>query len=131
MSDLLLRDVSRAGHELSRAYLADLPARASLRELVRLRVHGEVAGYNADPGPVYVGLVAPEDAVRYSDGFRMRTPRPLDADRFVTAVEEAVAAGVLRFEIGDLETDDLDHEVVVDDHDEVTLVLQRPVIARA
>jgi hypothetical protein len=125
-----LRDVSHAGHELSRAYLGDLPVRATLRELVRLRVHGEVAGYNADPGAVYVGLVAPEDAVRHSDGFRVRTPRPLDAGRFVTAVEEAVAAGALRFQVGDLETDDLDHELIVADHDEVTLVLQRPVIAR-
>jgi hypothetical protein len=127
---LLLRDVSRAGHELSRATLTQLPPVVTLRELVRRRVHAEVAVYNADPGPVYVGFVQPADAIRHSDGFRMRTPRPLDADRFVTAVEEAVAAGVLRFRVGDHEVADLDTEVTVADHAEITAVLERPVVAR-
>jgi hypothetical protein len=131
VQELLLRDVSRAGHELSRAHLTDLPGRMPLRDLVRRRVHEEVATYNADPGPIYRGLVAPADAVRYSDGFRMRIPRPLDADRFVTAVEEAVAAGLVRFRVGDTETADLDAEVATAEHDEVTTVLERPIVARA
>lgn len=129
MTEVLLRDISRAGHELSRATLTDLPDRTTLRDLVTRRVRAEVATYNRAPGPVHVGLVQPHDAVRHSDGFRMPRPRPLDADRHVAAVEEAVAAGLVTFLVTGQETADLDVEVPVADLDEITLVLGRSVVA--
>ena len=125
-----MRDVSPGGHELSGATVEDLPERASLREILVNRVHAEVAAYNLDPGPVYRGLVPPEDAVRYTDGFRMSRPRPLDADHLLTAVEEAAGAGVVAFRIGDDTVTDLDHEVDVEAVDLITMVLHRPIVAR-
>ncbi len=131
MSEVLLRDVSRAGHELGRRTVQDLPSRASIRTILEQAIRTEVAAYNADPGPVYVGFVQPEDAMRYSDGHRMRRPRTLDPDRFVQAALEAVAAGLLRFRLDDgVETDDLEHPVEVDAVSEVVAVLERPVVAR-
>jgi hypothetical protein len=128
VGELLLRDISRAGHELGRRTVTDLPGRVTLRAVLERAIRDEVETYNADPGPVYVGLVQPVDAVRYSDGHRMRRPRPLDADRFVLAAEQAVAAGLLRLRIGGIETDDLGTELVVDEVDEVVAVLERPVV---
>jgi hypothetical protein len=125
-----MRDVSRAGHELGRARLDGLPARISLRALLEQRMRREAEAYNADPGPVFRGLVQPADSIRHSDGFRLRQPRPLDADRLMTAVEEAVAAGLLAFRVGATEQTDLAAEVDVDAHDEVVAVLERPVVAR-
>jgi hypothetical protein len=130
VADILLRDVSRAGHELGRTTLTDLPRRLSLRELVETRVRGEVAAYNADPGPLYVGVVQPEDAIRSSDGHRMRRPRQLDADRFVLAVEQAADAGLLRFRVGTEVVTGLDTEVDLEAHDELVVVLERPLVAR-
>ncbi len=131
MSEVVLCDVSRAGHELGRRTVHDLPARASIRAILEQMIRTEVATYNADPGPVYVGFVQPEDAMRYSDGHRMRRPRTLDADRFVQAAVEAVGAGLLRFRIDDAaETDDLDQVVDVDAVGRIVAVLERPVVAR-
>lgn len=131
MSEVLLRDLSRAGHELGRRTVRELPSRASIRTVLERAIRAEVAAYNVDPGPVYVGFVQPEDAMRYSDGHRMRRPRPLDADRFVQAALEAVSAGLLRFSIdGEVETDDLEQAVDVDAASEVVAVLERPVVAR-
>ena len=131
MSEVLLRDVSRAGHELGRRTVRDLPVRTSIRTILEQAIRTEVAAYNADPGPVYVGFVQPEDAMRYSDGHRMHRPRTLDPDRFVQAALEAVGAGLLRFRIdGQVETDDLDLPVDVDTVGEVVAVLERPVVAR-
>ncbi len=131
MAAIEMRDVSPGGHVLSGRTIDGLPARASLREILTARVEAEVAAYNARPGQVYHGLVQPEDAIRYSDGFRMREPRPLDAGHLLRAVEEAVAAGVVVFRIGEVTTDDLDHEVDVDANDLVTTVMRRPIVARA
>jgi hypothetical protein len=127
---LLMRDVSRAGHELGRAALVGLPARLTLRALLGGRIRHEVAAYNRAPGPVYVGLVQPQDAMRYSDGHRMRRPRELDAERLVLAAEQAVAAGLLSFRLGDRTVTDLDVEVAPGELDEVVAVMERPVVAR-
>jgi hypothetical protein len=72
-----MRDQSRAGHVLGGAQVADLPDEVSVRDVVRTRIRDEVAAYNADPGPVFRGLVQPADALRHSDGFRTPEPRPL------------------------------------------------------
>lgn len=125
-----MRDQSRGGHVLGGAVVEGLPDQTTLGEVVEARVRREVADYNADPGPVYKGLVAPEDAVRYSDGLRMGHPRLLDADRFVQAAREAVAAGVVRFRYADVVTDDLSSVVDVAAVGEIVVDLARPIVAR-
>ena len=126
-----LREVSPAGHELSRGTVEGLAGEASLREILRARIDAEVAAYNRDPGSVYVGMVQPEDAIRHSDGFRMRTPRPLDGDQLLTAVEEAVSAGVVHFVVDDRTINDLGAVVAVGETRLITTVMQRPIVARA
>jgi len=135
---LLMRDVSRAGHELGRTILGGLPPRLTIGALLERRIRDEVAAYNRDPGTIYVGFVQPEDAMRYSDGHRMRRPRTLDADRFVLAARQAVEVGLLSFRIGgrvdgrvDGETvGDLDLEVAPAELEEIVAVMERPVVAR-
>lgn len=129
MSEIVMRDVTRVGRELGRSHLADLPTTASLGVLLETRIRREVAAYNRDPGQVFVGLVQPHDAIRHRDGFRMRTPRQLDVDAAVAAAREAVAAGMLAFQLGDDRVTDLEQVVDVDAHDEVLAVLERPVVA--
>ncbi len=127
---LLMRDVSRAGHELGRALLAGLPARLTIGALLERRIRDEVAAYNRAPGPRYVGFVQPEDAMRYSDGHRMRRPRTLDADRFVLAAQQAVEVGLLSFRIDGRTVGDLDVEVAPAELEEIVAVMERPVVAR-
>lgn len=122
-------DLSRTGHQLGRGRLTDLPARLPLEELLERRVRDEVAAYNAEPGPMYVGLVQPHDAMRYSDGARMSMPRQLDGDVFAAAIREALEAGMLYLRTGQRTLAAPDDEVAVADLDEVTVVLHRPVVA--
>ncbi len=127
---MLIRDVSRAGHELSRAEVDDLTGGHSLRAILAHRVRTEVAAHNRAPTRLFTGLVQPVDAVRYRAGSRLPRPRPLDAERCVQAVEEAAAAGVLRVRIdGGDPTVDLDRIIEVEGVGELTVVLERPVVA--
>lgn len=129
--ELLVRDVSRAGHELGRRLLTDVPGRLTVRELLARRVRADVEDYNAEVGPVYRGLVQPADSIRHSDGFRMQRPRRLDAGVFVAAAEEAVEADLLAVRQGDRQLTDLDATMELDEHDDVALVLERPVVVRS
>lgn len=128
MAEIMMRDQSRAGHVLGGARVADLPDEVSIRDVVRTRIHGEVAAYNAGPGPVFCGLVQPADAVRHSDGFRMRQPRPLDAELLIAAAEEAIGLGMLWLRLDDRPVD-LDELITPADHDELIAVLERSVVA--
>jgi hypothetical protein len=128
MAEIMMRDQSRAGHVLGGARVADLPDEVSVRDVVRTRIHGEVAAYNADPGPVFCGLVQPADAVRHSAGFRMREPRPLDPELLIAAAEEAIGLGLLRLRLDDRPVD-LDELITPADHDELIAVLERSVVA--
>jgi hypothetical protein len=129
VGELLMRDVTRAGRELSRWTVADLPSALTLGEVLERRIHAEVDAYNGAPGPVFVGLVQPADSIRHSDGYRMRSPRQLDATRALEAAREAVASGMLAFDIDGQRTADLDRLVEIDDLDELLAVLERPVVA--
>lgn len=60
----------------------------------------------------------------------MRAPRLLDAERLILAAEEAVAAGVLWFVLGEERITDLARQVEVEQHDEIIAVLRRPIVAR-
>ena len=127
---MLIRDVSRAGHELSRAEVEGLSGPMSLRAVLAHRVRSEVADHNRAPTRLFTGLVQPLDAIRYRAGSQLREARPLDAERCVRAVEEAAAAGVLRVRVdGGEPTADLERVVEVGAVDELTVVLERPVVA--
>lgn len=128
VAEIMMRDQSRAGHVLGGARVADLPDEVSVRDVVRARIRGEVAAYNAGPGPVFRGLVQLADAVRHSDGFRLREPRPLDPELLVAAAEEAIGRGLLRLRLDDRPVD-LDELITPAEHDELIAVLERSVFA--
>jgi hypothetical protein len=125
-----MRDVSPGGHLLSEAVVEDLPVRTTLRQVLDTRVRAEVDRYNRELGPTYRGLVQPEDAIRFSDGFRMRAPRRLDADHLLTAVQEAVTAGVVVFEVEGERVGNLGHELDLTRTVTITTVMVRPIVAR-
>jgi hypothetical protein len=130
MAEMMMRDQSRAGHVLGGARVTDLPEEVSVRDVVRTRIRDEVAAYNVDPGPVFRGLVQPADAVRHSDGFRMRAPRPLDAELLIAAAEEATGLGLLQLRLDDQPVA-LDELITPAEHAELVAVLGRSVVASA
>ncbi len=130
MSELLMRDQSRAGHVLGGAQITGLADEVTVRDILRTRIRAEVATYNADPGPVFRGLVQPADGVRHSDGFRMRQPRPLDAELLVAAAEEATRLGLLQLRV-DGRPVGLDEIITPADHDELAAILERSIVASA
>lgn len=129
MTDLLLRDVTRVERELGRCHLTELPSSMTVGELLEHRVRTELAAYNAQPGRVLIGLVQPADAIRHSDGFRVRRPRELDPTIATAAAREAVELGVLALVVDGERITDLDHRLDLGGIDEVLVLHERPVIA--
>jgi hypothetical protein len=130
MSEIAMRDQSRAGHVLGGAQVTGLADEVAVRDILRRRIRAEVETYNTDPGPVFRGLVQPADGVRHSDGFRMPQPRPLDAELLIAAAEEATGLGLLLLRV-DGRPVDLDQVISLADHGELVAILERSIVASA
>lgn len=130
MPALVVEDRSSAGHVLRAVEMSDLPAEVTVRDLLEARIRSEVARFNEGDERVFVGLVQPEDAIAHTDGFHLPEHRTLDADQQVGAALEAVARGIVGFELDGTGIESLDHRVDVAGSERLVLHLSRPVVAR-
>lgn len=85
--------------------------RLALREVIRRRVFQEVAEYNASLHEVFRGLVQPTDAERLLNGYRMRTPRRIDAEQQCALALTAFSRNGFVVLVGDRQVEELDDEV--------------------
>ncbi|MEV6005371.1 hypothetical protein AB0M29_01035 [Streptomyces sp. NPDC051976] len=85
--------------------------RLALREVIRRRVFQEVAEYHASGDEVFRGLVQPTDAERLLNGYRMRTPRRIDAERQCGLALAAFERNGFVVLVGDRQVEELDDEV--------------------
>lgn len=111
MTEVAFRDETAAGRPVAEFAVAGLPARMTVRELIRLRVREEVARYDAAVSERFTGLVRPEGAVAEPGGYRLREPRRLDWERQAEIAERAFAANGFFVLAGDRQVEDLDEEV--------------------
>ncbi len=131
MAEIVIEDRSSAGHVLRGSRLADLPDELTVRELIGIRVRGEVERHNADPAGIFSGLVQPEDSMAYSDGFHLDRVRELDADRQLRAFDEATERGLVSFELDGEPLEGPEATIDVADADTLVVHLRRPIVAPA
>jgi hypothetical protein len=82
MIRLAVHDETASGDTLASLELQLESERVTVAELIRARVHQEVRDHNARAASgVFNGLVQPEDAERELNGYRLRRPRAISAER--------------------------------------------------
>ncbi|MEU2617070.1 hypothetical protein ABZ642_02730 [Streptomyces sp. NPDC007157] len=111
MATVTFRDETATGRPLTEWEAAGLPERMTVRELIRLRVRGEVARHNARPSNCFNGLVRPDDAETELNGYRLREPRRIDWERQAEIAERAFLANGFFVLAGDRQVEDLDEVV--------------------
>jgi hypothetical protein len=126
--DVVITDETTSGDETARMLLQSVPSAVSLRELIRLRVREEVARFNADPVPVFAGLVCPADAEVALNGFRLRVPRTLDWEKQAAIAIEAFGRNGFFVFVGDRQVDDLDEELALAEAQVVSFMRLVPLV---
>lgn len=111
MATVTFRDETMTGKPIAEFSVADIASSISLRDLIRLRVHEEVARHNAAPREIYRGLVRPTDAETALNGFRLREARVLDAEKQADIAMEAFGRNGFIVLVGDRQVDDPDFVV--------------------
>ncbi|MFI9366452.1 hypothetical protein ACIG5E_36175 [Kitasatospora sp. NPDC053057] len=129
MATVIFVDETTSGARRDAWRLPVAEERLTLRELIRRRVHREVAEHNAGRPGVFHGLVQPTPAERTLDGHRQpEADRAVDPERqFLSAVEAFGRNGFLVL-VGDRQVEELDAELDLRADTEVSFLKLVPLV---
>jgi ribonucleotide reductase beta subunit family protein with ferritin-like domain len=102
--------------------------RVTARELIERRVRHEVEIYNRTTPEIFQGLVQPTDAEQILNGWRMNTPRLLDAERQIARALDAFRHNRILLLVDDRQVETLDEEVLLTRDAEVCFYKLLPLV---
>ena len=110
-----VRDETTSGDILGALNLQLEDERTTVRELIRARIHQEVRAFNAQQASKdrFVGLVQPTDAERELNGYRLKKPRLIDADKQIATAWRAFERGNVLLLVDDRQVEELDEDVML------------------
>ena len=100
----------------------------TLRELIRRRVFQEVAEYNAQQGPVFRGLVRPNDAEATLNGYTLRSKRHVDPEQQAASALAAFERNGFVVLVDDRQVEDLDATLALTMDTQVTFLKLVPLV---
>jgi hypothetical protein len=129
MIRLAVRDETTSGDMLASLELQLQSERVTVAELIRARVHQEVRDHNARAASgVFNGLVQPEDAERELNGYRLRRPRAISAERQTETAQRASERGQVLIVVDDRQVEELEQEVELQPGSSVTFLKLVPLV---
>jgi hypothetical protein len=124
-----IRDDERSGDVSTEPLvLVDMPERVSVRDLIRTRVREEVARANADRSQSLSLLVAPVDAERTLNGYRLRNERLIDWERQAEVAVEAFEKQRFFVFVEGTQVEALDEKVALGADTEVRFLRLTPLV---
>jgi hypothetical protein len=108
--------------------LVDMPDRVSVRDLIRTRVREEVARANANRSEATSLLVAPVDAEKTLNGYRLRAERLIDWERQAEVAVEAFEQQRFFVFVDGRQVEALDDEVALGADSEVRFLRLTPLV---
>ncbi len=94
----------------------------SARDLIASRVEEEVRRHNARQTEVFHGLVQPSDSERLLNGFRLRSPRPIDAAAQIELALKAFESNGFFLLVNDRQIESLDELIAIELETQVAFV---------
>jgi hypothetical protein len=128
---LTVRDETTTGDTLAALEMQLAADVVTVRELIRARVHQEVRDHNAKAATGrqrFFGLVQPSDTERELNGYRMRAPRMVDAEKQTEIALAGFERGQILLLVDDRQVDDLDHHVTLRQGSVVTFLKLVPLV---
>ena len=121
-------DETTAGTKGEAWHLEIFEETLTLRELIRRRVFQEVAEYNAQQGPVFRGLVRPNDAEATLNGYTLRSKRHVDPEQQAASALAAFERNGFVVLVDDRQVEDLDATLALTMDTQVTFLKLVPLV---
>lgn len=128
MVTVTMIDETGIGNKTSEKTFSFQSERLSLRELLRERVFQEVGDYNAKQPSAFQGLVQPSETEQALNGFKLKKPRLLDAEKQFEKAVQAFDERSFIILVNDKQVDDLDAQLELSSVKELTFLKLVPLI---
>jgi hypothetical protein len=126
--EIAIKDETYSGKKFDVMSLIFNTQLVTLREVITQRVLQEVAIYNQKLSGVFNGLVQPIDAEKLLDGYKLKSSKPIDAQKQVAVAIEAFSSNRYFILVDDQQHDNLDDEIVVADTTSISFVKLTPLV---
>ena len=100
----------------------------TVRDLIRERVHAEVAAHNSQRAEVFRGLVQPTDSERALNGYRTKPGRMIDPEAQVARACEAFGRNGFFLIVDDKQAESLDDVVTLSETSVVSFLKLMPLV---
>lgn len=100
----------------------------TVKDIIASRVHAEVERYNEKLSDGFTGLVRPTDAEQLLNGFRMRKPRKIDAEKQVYVALAAFQANGFFVFVDNKQVDNLEQRFELRPGSRVSFVKLTPLV---
>jgi hypothetical protein len=128
MATVSFVDETTAGARSAAWHLEIFEESLPLREVIRRRVFQDVAEHNAKGGDLFRGLVRPTGSERAPNGYRLREPRPIDAEQQAQRALEAFSRNGFVVLVDDRQVEDLDAVVDMKMGTQITFLKLVPLV---
>ncbi|MEP4053007.1 MAG: hypothetical protein ABJN22_12255 [Litorimonas sp.] len=111
IQNILIRDESMGGKTLHEFSLSFPKAEVTVSDIIRERVRYEVEAYNRKAQDKFFGLVRPSDAEESLNGYKLRKPRRIDADKQIKIALKAFSTNGFIMLIDNQQAESLDQKI--------------------
>lgn len=125
---LTIHDESASGQRTNTFTLECLTERMTVRELIRARIYQEVQDYNQSEPEYFRGLVAPSDAERMLNGYKLKAKRKVDWEEQYDRALEAFRRNGFFVLVDNQQAESLDEKFEVKVVTEVSFVKLVPLV---
>lgn len=124
-----LQDETTSGEVVNTTSLKLISERVTVRELITERIRNEVEHFNRQKQKeLFRGLVAPTDAEKQLNGYRLKKPRPISFEQQLALALKAFEANGFFVLVDDRQVDELDAQVTLTEHSKVSFIKLVPLV---
>lgn len=125
---ITIADETFAGDILNKISLEFEKELTTVAQLIELRVRKEVENYNAKMPEVFTGLIAPSEAEKVLNGYKMKERKMIDAEKQVYIALEAFQKNGFFVLIDNRQAESLEEEVLLHTDIKVSFVKLTPLV---
>ena len=125
---LTISDETTSGRKTNTFTVGGLTERLTVRELIRARIYQEVQDYNLGQPECFRGLVAPTEAERTPNGYKLRQRRQIDWEKQYQRALEAFERKGFVVLVADRQACNLDEQFDIKVDTEVSFIKLEPLV---
>jgi hypothetical protein len=125
---LSIRDENFSGKVLQEVLIGFNTESVTVKDIIEARVRQEVSIYNNKLPEYYHGLVQPNDAEKTINGYKLRSKKPIDAEKQVYVALDAFQKNGFFVLVDDHQSSSLDQPVHLHSDTKISFVKLTPLV---